>query len=190
MPFRCFPVYRELKFNPGRTATDSAEITANTFQLVGRQPMLGRDFTHADELAGAAPVTILSFRLWDQRYGRDPAVLGRSVRLNGQSTTVIGIMPQGFSRFKIWYQQPRYGGLSGVNYSSRTRAHRSCYSPRSTCDRCDAGAARRPAPQRVLQAFAQILEAFRVASPLRPRRKLGWRAGIPCPGGRTEADVV
>lgn len=75
----------------------ATEITANTFRLVGRQPILGRDFTHADELPGAAPVAILSYRLWDQRYSRNPAVLGRSVRINGQTTTVIGIMPQGFS---------------------------------------------------------------------------------------------
>lgn len=75
----------------------ATEITANTFRLVGRQPVLGRDFTHADELPGAAPVAILSYRLWDQRYDRNPAVLGRTVRLNGQATTVIGIMPEGFS---------------------------------------------------------------------------------------------
>lgn len=75
----------------------ATEITANTFRLVGRKPILGRDFTHADELAGAAPVAILSYRLWDQRYSRNPAVLGRTVRLNGQATTVIGVMPRGFS---------------------------------------------------------------------------------------------
>jgi putative ABC transport system permease protein len=75
----------------------ATEITANTFRLVGRQPILGRDFTHADELPGAAPVVILSYRLWDQRYRRNPAILGRTVRLNGQTTTVIGVMPQRFS---------------------------------------------------------------------------------------------
>ena len=75
----------------------ATEITANTFRLVGRQPMLGRDFTHGDEIPGAAPVAILSYRLWDQRYSRNPAVLGRIVRINGQPTTVIGIMPRGFS---------------------------------------------------------------------------------------------
>lgn len=75
----------------------STEITANTFQLVGRQPLIGRDFTHADELPGAAPVAILSYRLWNERYHRDPAVLGRIVRVNGEGTTVIGVMPEGFS---------------------------------------------------------------------------------------------
>ena len=75
----------------------ATEITANTFRLVERQPVLGRDFTGADEVPGAAPVVILSYRLWDQRYNRNPAVLGRTVRLNGLPTTIIGVMPRGFS---------------------------------------------------------------------------------------------
>src|SRR5581483_11727658 len=53
--------------------------------------------THADELPGAAPVAILSYRLWDERYRRDPGILGRTVRINGQPSTIIGIMPRGFS---------------------------------------------------------------------------------------------
>jgi len=75
----------------------ATEITSNTFRLVGRQPLLGRDFTHADELPGAPPVVILSYRLWDARFNRNPAVLGHAVRLNGLPTTVIAVMPRGFS---------------------------------------------------------------------------------------------
>lgn len=75
----------------------ATEITSNTFRLVGREPLLGRDFTHADELPGAAPVVILSYRLWDERFNRNPAVLGHPVRLNGLPTTIIGVMPRGFS---------------------------------------------------------------------------------------------
>ena len=75
----------------------ATEITANTFRLVEREPLLGRDFTQADELPGAAPVVILSYRMWDQRYNRSPAVLGRTVRINGLPTTIVGVMPRGFS---------------------------------------------------------------------------------------------
>ncbi|HJT87999.1 MAG TPA: ABC transporter permease, partial [Bryobacteraceae bacterium] len=75
----------------------ATEITANTFRLVGRQPLLGRDFMPADELPGAPAVVILSYRLWNQRYNRNPDVLGRTVRLNGLTTTIIGVMPRGFS---------------------------------------------------------------------------------------------
>jgi len=76
---------------------DVTEISAATFQTVGRRPLLGRDVAAADERPGAVPVAILNYSFWEQRYGRDPAVLGRIVRLNGIPTTLVGVMPQGFS---------------------------------------------------------------------------------------------
>ena len=76
---------------------DATEVTANTFQLVGQKPLLGRDFVLSDETPGAAPVAILSYGFWERRYGKDPAIIGQTVRMNGAPTTVIGIMPQGFS---------------------------------------------------------------------------------------------
>lgn len=76
---------------------DATEVSADTFELVGRAPILGRDFSSADELPGAAPVTILSFAFWERRYGKDPAILGRTIRVNRVPTTVVGVMPEGFS---------------------------------------------------------------------------------------------
>ena len=76
---------------------DATEITANTFKLVGQKPILGRDFTSSDETPGAPPVAILSYGFWERRYGKDPAILGQTVRINGAPTTVIGVMPEGFS---------------------------------------------------------------------------------------------
>ena len=73
------------------------EISANTFGLVGQKPILGRDFTAADDTPGAPPVVILRYGFWERRFGKDPGIIGRSVRLNGTPTTVVGIMPQGFS---------------------------------------------------------------------------------------------
>src|SRR5690606_31775022 len=67
------------------------------FRLIGARPMLGRDFAHGDEAPGATPVAILSYRFWERRYGRDPAILGRVIRINSTPTTVIGVMPEGFS---------------------------------------------------------------------------------------------
>ena len=75
----------------------TTEITAGTFELVGQQPILGRDFVAADETPGAAPVAIVSHSFWERRYARDPAFVGRTVRIDGVPTTIIGIMPQGFS---------------------------------------------------------------------------------------------
>jgi len=74
---------------------DATEVTANTFALVGQRPMLGRDFAASDETPGAAPVAILSHDFWERRWGRNPAILGQTVRINGAPTTVIGIMPEG-----------------------------------------------------------------------------------------------
>jgi predicted permease len=73
------------------------ENSADTFRLVGQKPMLGRDFTTDDEKAGAAPVAILNYGFWERRYGKDPSIIGRTIRLNGATTTFIGVMPKGFS---------------------------------------------------------------------------------------------
>jgi predicted permease len=73
------------------------EVSAATFKTVGTKPMMGRDFTPADEVDGAAPVAMLSYGFWERRYGKDPSILGHTVRLGGAATTVIGIMPKGFS---------------------------------------------------------------------------------------------
>jgi putative ABC transport system permease protein len=73
------------------------ENSADTFKLVGQKPIMGRDFTPADEVPDAAPVAILNYSFWERRYGKDPNIIGRTVRMNGALTTVIGVMPQGFS---------------------------------------------------------------------------------------------
>jgi predicted permease len=76
---------------------DATEVSADTFRLIGRAPAVGRDFAAADELPGAEPVAILSHAFWERRYGKDPAILGRVVRVNAVPTTVIGVMPEDFS---------------------------------------------------------------------------------------------
>jgi predicted permease len=75
----------------------ATEVTANTFSLVGQKPILGRDFTSADEVPGASPVVMLRYGFWERRYGKDSSIVGSVVRLNGVPTTVIGVMPPGFS---------------------------------------------------------------------------------------------
>jgi putative ABC transport system permease protein len=76
---------------------DATEVSADTFRLVGQRPILGRDFAPADEAPGAAPVAILSHRFWERRFEGDPAIVGRTIGMNGAPATVIGVMPQGFS---------------------------------------------------------------------------------------------
>ncbi|HEU4993505.1 MAG TPA: hypothetical protein VFT29_01725 [Gemmatimonadaceae bacterium] len=56
------------------------EVTSNTFGIVGQKPVLGRDFTHVDEVPGAAPVVILRYSFWERRFAKDPGIIGRVVR--------------------------------------------------------------------------------------------------------------
>jgi putative ABC transport system permease protein len=74
--------------------------TANFLPLLGTKPALGRNFLPEEDQAGAAKVAILSYGLWQRRYGADRDVLGKNILLNGQKHLVVGIMPEGF-RF-LW----------------------------------------------------------------------------------------
>jgi hypothetical protein len=73
----------------------AARLTANAFGVLRQRPFIGRDFNPEDERPGADPVVILGYRLWMNRYGGDPAILGRTLRLNGQQAAVVGVMPDG-----------------------------------------------------------------------------------------------
>ncbi len=70
-------------------------MTADTFRLLGQPPLLGRDFSPADDCKGAEMVVMLGYSIWKNRYGSDPDVIGRPIRVNGQSATIIGVMPDG-----------------------------------------------------------------------------------------------
>lgn len=76
---------------------DATEVSANTFEVVGLRPAMGRDFDAADAAPGAAPVVIISHGFWQRRYAADPSIVGRVVRINGEPATVIGVMPEGFA---------------------------------------------------------------------------------------------
>ena len=65
--------------------------------MLGIAPLLGRDFSTADEQPGAEQVAMLSYELWQHRYGGDRSVVGRQIRVDGHPATVIGVMPKDFS---------------------------------------------------------------------------------------------
>lgn len=75
-------------------------ISASAFTVLGERPVLGRVFTAVDDSRGAPAVIILGETVWRERYGSDPHVVGRSVTVNGEPVTVIGVMPAHF-RFPI-----------------------------------------------------------------------------------------
>ncbi len=72
------------------------KVTADLFATLGVGPAIGRAFTQAEYTDGGEPVVILSDGLWRRRFGADPQVIGRTLTLEGQSRTVVGIMAPGF----------------------------------------------------------------------------------------------
>jgi predicted permease len=85
---------------------DGTQLSANSFQVLGQKPILGRDFAASDEAPGASGVAILTYGFWERRYGKDPSILGKTIRLDDRPTTVIGVMPSGFDfphhRVDLW----------------------------------------------------------------------------------------
>jgi len=77
-------------------ALDAVLASARLFQVLRVQPMLGRAFLPEEDQPGHDHVIILSYGLWDRRFGSDRAVIGRAINIDRQSYTVIGVMPAGF----------------------------------------------------------------------------------------------
>jgi predicted permease len=71
-------------------------VTANTFDVLGTRPLLGRTFTADEDRPNGPPAAILGYELWQARYGGDGTVLGRKLLLNDVPVEVVGVMPQGF----------------------------------------------------------------------------------------------
>ena len=67
--------------------------SANLFKVIGQRPMLGRDFAPGDDHPAGEPVVIIANGLWKNRYGSDPSIIGRTIKVNTKACTVIGVMP-------------------------------------------------------------------------------------------------
>lgn len=95
----------------GKTERAWAElVSANYFDLLGVKPFIGRTFTPEEDgnQAGAYPVAVISYNMWRNRYHSDPRVLGRTIRLNRNELTIIGVAPPEFTGttvgvlFDVW----------------------------------------------------------------------------------------
>jgi putative ABC transport system permease protein len=121
-----------------REMYDATQLGANAFQVLDQKPILGRDFSPADEMPGAAPVMILSYHLWELRYRKDPGIIGQTVRINSTPaswgavdlltstpTTVIGVMPPDFRfplhRVDLWLPLVRTSGMLFPDLDNRQR---------------------------------------------------------------------
>jgi len=85
-----------------QTDTRNGEyVSGNFFRTFGVQPWAGRLLTDADDQEGAPPVAVMSYRIWKEKYGSDPSVVGANYQINGQSVTVIGVAAPGFYGAKL-----------------------------------------------------------------------------------------
>ena len=109
----------------------AGEVTANFFQMIGVEPVLGRSFSPVEDKQGHARVAILSHGLWRRRFASDAGVIGRSIVLNGESHQVIGILPRDFSwnnrRTDVWVpylldpnREERMAGARYMRVAERT----------------------------------------------------------------------
>lgn len=94
--------FRELHRNltiegSGSEPISIAEISASGFRVARVRPLMGRVLTEADEQAAADAVVVIGHDVWQRRFGGDPAIIGRTVRLGNDVSTVVGVMPEGFA---------------------------------------------------------------------------------------------
>ena len=75
---------------------DGQLVSANIFSLLGVQPVVGRTFLADDDQIGREHVVVLSEALWQRRFNGDRSIVNRNITLNGESYTVVGVMPRGF----------------------------------------------------------------------------------------------
>lgn len=72
-----------------------AYVSANLFRMLGVAPSLGRDFTASEDTPGTPLIVLISHTLWRQRYGSDPNIVGRDIRIIDRHGTIVGVMPEG-----------------------------------------------------------------------------------------------
>ncbi len=107
MTFTCGDVPEQLQ---------AARVSPNFFDLMGTRPILGRGFEASEGAAGGPPVALISHSLWQRRFGADRAILGRSIPLDREMYTVIGVLPPEypfpFPGTDLWITRLiKYGGL-------------------------------------------------------------------------------
>jgi putative ABC transport system permease protein len=102
---------------------DGQVVTANVFSILGVAPALGRTFSPEEDQLGHEHVVVLSDALWQRRFNRDPSIVNRAITLNGESFTVIGVMPRGFffpereiELWKPWAMEPEQKAGRGDHY--------------------------------------------------------------------------
>jgi len=148
-------------------STRAAAVSPNYFSVLGVSAELGRTFAEGEDQPGHDHVVILGHELWERRFGSDPAIIGRTVRLNREDWDVIGVMP---ANFKLLGFTPRLWiplELKAADQSTAARKNRSLYL---------FGRLRPGIP--VEQARAEMATLARHAGENFPETEKGWGAAV------------
>jgi putative ABC transport system permease protein len=101
---------------------NGSNISANGLSILGTTPMLARNFVADDDRPGAAAVVIIGHSMFLNRYGSNPSVIGRTIRVNDNPATVIGVMPEGFKfpfNTDLWMPLAQIPNLENQKRNSR-----------------------------------------------------------------------
>ena len=115
-----------LRSVPGQPSVNAMFATASYFRVLGVRPALGRFYTTDEDRIGGAPVVVLSDRSWRSHFGRDPAIIGKRIRVGEETYTVIGVAPRAFTGIDLkpadlWIPlrvMPRMAGLQEHPFES------------------------------------------------------------------------
>ena len=98
-------------------------VSANVLSILGVEPVLGRTFLPGEDQPGQHQVAVISERLWQRRFNRDPSIVNRNITLNGEAFTVVGVMPRGFffparetELWIPWAMEPEQASGRGDHY--------------------------------------------------------------------------
>jgi hypothetical protein len=98
--FQALAAYRQSDFNLTGSGeaqrVKATQVSASFFPLLGVTPLIGRSFSEDEDRRGAAPVVMLSASFWRRNFGASQDVLGKTVTLDGEGYTVIGVVPENF----------------------------------------------------------------------------------------------
>src|SRR5450755_2944548 len=83
-------------------SVNGLQVSTNLFPMLGVQPLLGRFFVPDAEVKGKEHEVILGYRLWQRDFGGDPSIVGKSVTLQGEPYTVVGVMPSELRFAPLW----------------------------------------------------------------------------------------
>jgi hypothetical protein len=85
-----------LRTDTGSTLVLTTVASVELFDVLQVRPLFGRTFALGEDRAGAEPVVILSYSIWEREFASDRSIVGRRINLDGTQTTVVGVMPEGF----------------------------------------------------------------------------------------------